>query len=77
MSGHEFANSQQMENFLPQFVSKMSHNQMRIEAFEAYSDHEKIEDYIKKMIDIKGITDFLPQFLIPRGLMVNNTLRIH
>ena len=77
LSGHEFANSEQIETFFPKFLKQMSHDQMRIEAFEAtHTDHEKIEDFITKIIDIKAITDFLPQFLMPTSLMVNNTLCI-
>ena len=61
---HEFK-SEQIESFLPQFLSKMTHVEMRLEAYETHVRHIETENFITKMIDTESTPDFLKEFLIP------------
>ena len=70
LSSYEFEHTEQIKSFLPKFLNKMSHDQMKIEAYHATKCYIETEDFITKMIDIKGITDFLKQFLIPTNKKV-------
>ena len=74
LSSHEFANSEQIQTFLPNFMNKMTHDQMKIEAYNATNccieSYTETEDFIKKMTDINGTTDFLKEFLIPTNQKV-------
>ena len=70
LSSQEFEHSDQIKSFLKPFLNKMTNDQMQIEAYHASHCYIETEDFITKIIDIKGTTDFLKQFLIPTNKKV-------
>ena len=70
LSSHEFEPFEQIKSFLPKFLIKMTHTEMQLAAYQATNSYIETEDFITKMIDIKGTTDFLKEFLIPTNKKV-------
>ena len=65
LSSDEFEHSEQIKSFLPKFFKKISLVGMQVEAYHATNCYIETEYFIAKMIDIKGTTDFVKEFLIP------------
>ena len=65
LSSHEFEYSEQIKSFLPQFLGKMTHDQMKIEVYNTLLRYTETENFITKIIDNESTPDFLKQVFIP------------
>ena len=65
LSGHEFEGTEQIKSFLLEFLKKMTHDEIKNEAYNTLIGHNDTEEFVTNIIDTKPTPDFLKQFLVP------------